>query len=125
MKKVPNRNDHEKTDAELEQELQAVFARQDAPAGLKQRILQARESNARKLLSIEHPRKGVQWHLMARLAATVLIAAGVGGALVAHHMDEERKAENARKQLYLALQITNHAMHHVHDRLALKSRSHE
>lgn len=118
-------NEEVKNEIEFEQELRGVFARVVAPQGLKERILAARDGSAQKVLSIEVKPRKVQWHLMARIAATVLMAVGVSGALVVHHYDEQRKAEKAREQLYLALQITHHAFQHVQDRLAEKGQPHE
>ncbi len=118
-------NEIEQSEVEFEQELRGVFARVDAPRGLKERILAARESSAQKVLAIEMKPRRVHWHLPARIAATVLLTAGVSGALVEHHYDEQRKAEKAREQLYLALQITHHAFQHVQDRLAEKGQPHE
>lgn len=118
-------NEIEKNEVEFEQEMRGVFARVSAPQGLKERILAARDGSAQKILSIEVKPRRIQWHLLARIAATVLLVAGVSGALVEHHYDEQRKAEKARKQIYLALQITHHAFQHVQDRLAVKRQSHE
>jgi hypothetical protein len=118
-------NDVEKNEVEFEQEMRGIFARVDAPETLKARILAARDGSAQNVLSIEVKPRKVQWHLMARIAATVLLTVGVGGALIEHHYDEQRKAEKAREQLYLALQITHHAFQHVQDRLAEKGQRHE
>ena len=118
-------NEEENNEVEFEQELRVVFARVEAPQGLKERILAARDGSAQKVLSIEVKPRRIQWHLLARIAATALLTAGVSGALFAHHIDEQRKAEKAREQLYLALQITHHAFQHVQDRLAEKGQPHE
>jgi hypothetical protein len=118
-------NEVEKKEVEFEQEMRGVFARVDAPDTLKALILAARDGTAQKVFSIEVKPRRVHWQLLARIAATVLLTAGVSGALIAHHYDEQRKAEKAREQLYLALQITHHAFQHVQDRLAEKGQPHE
>lgn len=118
-------NEITKTEVEIEQEMRGVFSRVEAPDGLKARILAARDAGAQKVISIEVKPRRVQWHLLTRIAATILLTAGVGGVLVAHHIDEQRKAERAREQLYLALQITHHAFQHVQDRLAEKRQPHD
>jgi hypothetical protein len=116
----------EKGEVEFEDEIRKIFARQAAPSTLKSKILSARDNvSERKSVVTIRPKHNFSWHLLQRLAASILIAAGIGGALFWHHYDQERKAEKAREQLYLALQITNHALHHVQYQLAQKSQPHE
>lgn len=100
-----------------EQLLRRAFARVDAPSGLKQRILA--EKNR---LALPMQRQS-SWQLMQRVAATVLLTVGICGTLVWHHYQVEQQALAARKQVYLALQITNRTLEHVRNRLAEKSKS--
>lgn len=100
-----------------EQLLQRAFERVDAPSGLKQRILAEKDRRA-----LPSRRQG-SWQLMQRLAATVLLTVGITGTLIWHHYQVQQQALAARKQVYLALQITNRTLDHVRNRLAEKSKS--
>jgi hypothetical protein len=61
-----------------------------------------------------------------RLAATLALAAVLGGAMEWRHREEERrKGEAAREQVLTALRITNHALDQVNTRLAAHDREQE
>jgi hypothetical protein len=126
MMNEPPKNNYDQSEVEFEDEMRKIFAREQAPSTLKSKILSGRNTAIeRKSVGTILPKQIFTWHLALRLAATILLAVGVGGALIWHRYDQERKAEQARQKLYLALQITNHAIHHVQDRLAHKSQPHE
>lgn len=98
--------DRAPAEAELEQELRSVLRREDAPAGLTQRIL-SRAHEQRALPRREKPH-------MPRLRAAALgmsaalIAAGafVTAGRVHRHRLEARQAQEARARLLYALQMT-------------------
>jgi hypothetical protein len=101
-----------------EQLLKKAFARVQAPSGLKQRILAVKDRRALPL------RRQGSWQLIERLAATVLLTVGITGTLIWHHYQVQQQAMAVKKQVYLALQITNRTLDHVRNRLAEKSKSH-
>lgn len=102
-----------------EELLRKAFERVDAPAGLKRKILTERNLRAQR------GGEGVNWHLLQRLAATILLTTGLSGTLMWHHYQVEQQAKVRQQQLMLALRITNHALEHVRERLADKGRLHE
>ena len=102
---------------ELERELRQAFQRQQAPPGLKRKIM------ARRQRATAQRSRFVLWQ---RLAATLALAAVLGGAALLHQREEQRKGEAARQQVLTALRITNHALEHMNKQLAAHHRaSHE
>lgn len=102
---------------EFEKELRQAMRRVDAPASLKQGLLERRRFQRPRL-------RMVMWE---RLAASLLMAAIIGGGLYwRHEAEEQRQGEEARRQVLQALRITNHALQEMNTRLAEHSReSHE
>ena len=109
--------EHEPID-DFERELQQAFERRPAPPGLKRKLIERRRwSRAQRTHS-----HIVLWQ---RLAASVVLAGILGGALAWRHADEVRRGEAARQQVLTALRITNHALNEVNARLNTRSRSDE
>lgn len=102
----------------FERELRQALVRRPAPPALKARILAAR--SRQRVVRIH--RRAVLWQ---RLAASVVLAAACGGGFAWHHVQEQRRGEEARRQVLDALRITNHALDEVHARLAARDRANE
>jgi len=104
--------------AEFEPMLREAMRREDAPLGLKQRVLaQARERRQAE----QRPWWKVQ--LVQRLGASLLLAAVCGGIAVYHQQAEERRqGEEARDQVMTALRITSRTLGRVNERLTVSSR---
>lgn len=99
---------------EFERELRQAFERRPAPPGLKRRLMEQRNRGRTQRL---HRR--VVWG--ERLAASVVLAGVLGGALVWRHAKEVRKGQAAREQVLTALRITSHALHDMNARLAARN----
>jgi hypothetical protein len=107
---------------EFEQELRQALQRRPAPPGLKRRLLDKREAarHGRTTLPIESAIHSV-W---LRLAASVVLVAALGGGLVwRHNNEEQRKGEEARRQVLTAFRITGHALNRIDTRLAAHGHS--
>ena len=102
---------------EFEQELRQALERRPAPPSLKGKIM------ARRRLG----RLGRHKVLWQRLAASLLLAALLGGGLEwERHLREERqKGEAAREQVMTALRITGHALDKMNEQLAAHDRAQE
>jgi len=100
---------------DFEQELKQALERRPAPPSLKRRIMQQR--------SMRHTQR-LRNHviLWQRLAASLILAALLGGAYTWHEADQRRKGEEARRQVMTALRITGHAINEVNSRLAAHDR---
>ncbi len=96
---------------EFEDRLKQAFLRRPAPPGLKQRILLQRKQ--RRAEQLHH--RTLVWQ---RLAACFVLAAVIGGGLTWRHIDQQRKGEAARDQVFTALRITNRALSQIQARLA-------
>ncbi len=96
---------------DFELELRRSLQRRPAPPAFKQNLLNHRRSS----------RATRHWFLWQRLAASILLAAGVGGLLTWRHLQQLRKGEEASRQLFIALRITHHALNDVQMRLAAHS----
>jgi hypothetical protein len=93
---------------DFEQELRQAFARRPAPPGLKRRLMENRRR--------QQPRNfAIPWQ---RLAAVVVLSAVLSGAAAWHKREEQRKGEEARQQVLIALRITNHALNQMNSQLA-------
>jgi len=103
---------------ELEQQLRQALPRRPAPPALKARILAAR---GRRRTQRFH-RRVVLWQ---RLAASLVLAAAVGGGFAWRHIQQQRQGEEARRQVLTALRITNRALNEVNARLAARDRANE
>jgi len=104
---------------EFERELRQAFARRPAPPSLKRRLME------RGVLKMKHPvkmeRSFVASHWQ-RLAASVALTAALAGGIEWHMLDQRRKEEAAREQVFLALRITSHALNQMNARLAAHHR---
>ena len=103
---------------EFEQELSKAMVRRPAPPSLKRKILdRRRRQNTERL----HARM-IMWQ---RLAASIVLAAIVGGAYMWHSAEERRKGEEARQQVMTALRITSHALQQMNQQIADHNRNGE
>ena len=105
---------------EFEKELRQALERRPAPPSLKRRILERRG-----LLTIE--RRHNHWLVWQRMAAGLLLAAALGGAMTwnLHREEEKRHGEEARRQVMIALRITGHALNEVNEQLSRNRNSDE
>jgi hypothetical protein len=101
---------------DFERELKQALERRPAPPSLKRRLMQKRSS-----LAMQRMHSRVVW--WERIAASIVLAGAIGGAVAWHHTEEVRKGEAARDQVLTALRITNHALNEVNMRLTQRSRS--
>ena len=100
---------------DLERELRTALERRPAPPSLKRKIMERRrQQNTERL----HHRV-VFWQ---RLAASVLLAAAVGGAFAWRTVEERRRGEAAREQVYTALRIANRALSQMNAQLQDRNR---
>jgi hypothetical protein len=103
---------------EFERELQQAFERRPAPPGLKRRLMEQRHWRRTQRLH----NHAVLWR---RLAASVVLAAVLGGVFAWRHQQEVRKGEEARRQVFTALRITNHALNEMNERLTARNSNDE
>jgi len=107
--------------ADFEGLLREAMQRQEAPLGLKQRVL----AGARERRRAEQ-RPWWKVHLVQRIAASLVVVAIVGGFAVyqqgERRAEEQRKGEQAREQVMTAFRITNRTLGRVNARLAESSR---
>ncbi len=97
---------------DFERELRSALQRRPAPHAFKQNLLRRRQAAA-----------GHRF-LWPRLAASILLAISVSGLLTWNHIAQERRrGEEARRQLFIALRITQHAMNDVQARLAARNQN--
>jgi hypothetical protein len=102
---------------EFERELRQAFARRPAPPSLKRKLMERGVLKMKRAAPAE--RSFVPWQ---RLAASVAIAAVLAGGIEWHSLDQRRKEEAAREQVFLALRITSHALDQMNARLAAHHR---
>ena len=96
---------------EFEVKLHGAMRRQDAPVGLKTRVLaQARERRREAQRS--------RFWMWQRVTAVMVLAAALGGIAEYRHVEEVRKGEAAREQVLTALRITGKTLNRVQSRLA-------
>ncbi len=88
---------------EFERELAQAFERRPAPPSLKRKLMERRRRQNTERLRF----RAVMWQ---RLAASVLLAAALGGGFAWRNREEQRKGEAARQQVMTALRITSHAL---------------
>jgi len=101
---------------EFERELRQACERRPAPPSLKRRLIEKRRFRRTQRLHSQT----VLWQ---RLAASLVLAALLGGGLAWRHTEEVRRGEAARQQVLTALRITNHALNEVNTRLTAHSRA--
>lgn len=100
---------------DFERELRQAFERRPAPPSLKRKIMERRRRQNTERLH----RRVVFWQ---RLAAIVLLTAAVGGAFAWRDIEERRKGEAAREQVFTALRIAGHALNEMNAQLTAHSR---
>jgi hypothetical protein len=117
---------------EFEQELRQALERRPAPPGLKRRILERRAAERAKRgwlrRMFSRPMGGpVQFGMWAKVAATLVIVAIIGGGVEwrVKQVEEQRKGEEARQQVLTALRITGHALDQMQQKLAAHDRGGE
>lgn len=103
---------------EFEIELRLGLERRPAPPGLKRKVME------RRSLRQPQQRRGVPvlWMRLAASLAIVAILAG-GADWGVRRVQERRRAEEIRQQVFKALRITNHALNEVQSRLAAHDRA--
>ena len=101
----------------FEKELVEALQRRPAPPSLKRRVMQRRG-----LRSVE--RRHTTWRVLQRVAAGLLVAAMLGGAVEwrMRKAEERREGEQARRQVMIALRITGHTLNEVNARLTNHNR---
>jgi hypothetical protein len=87
---------------DFERELRAAMQRRPAPQGLKAKVV------GRLWEQAHHRRRRMVW--FERLAASLVLAGVVGGAFAWRSMEERRRGEEAKRQVFTALRITNRAL---------------
>lgn len=100
---------------EFEEDLRQRLRRVEAPASLKKSLMERRR--------FQQPSRPSYRMMWGRLAATLLMAAFLGGGLYwRHEAEERRRGEEARRQVLQALRITNHALRKMNSQLAERGR---
>jgi hypothetical protein len=87
---------------DFESELHAAFARVPAPPDLKRTVM----NQLREQAWIS--RRRMVW--FERIAASLVVVAVMGGAVVGRNVIERRRGEEAKQQVFTALRIVNHAL---------------
>jgi hypothetical protein len=105
---------------DFEKELEQALQRRPAPPSLKRKVMERRG-----LQTME--RRHSHWLIWQRVAAGLLLAATLGGAMEwkLRRAEEQRQGEEARKQVMIALRITGHALNEVNEHLAAHNRGGE
>src|ERR1700739_3710601 len=93
---------------DFERQLKEALQRRPAPPSLKRKIMQRRAAQSTE-------RRHMHVLLWQRLAASVVLAAALGGVMEwqLQRVEERRKGEEARRQVMTALLITGHALDEV------------
>jgi cytoskeletal protein RodZ len=107
---------------EFEQELLQALKRQPAPIGLKGRIMAARSRHEEKKMR----RFLLPWGFASALAAVLLLALvliGVNHGAARREAERQREGEEARRQVLVALRITNHALDRMNAQLSVQNHS--
>jgi hypothetical protein len=96
---------------EFEAELRQALEKTSAPPSLKRKVLEQRG----RLRTQRLRARAAMWQ---RLAASVALAAALGGGFAWRNREERLKGEAARAQVLTALRITAHALNQVNEELA-------
>ena len=101
---------------DFEKELEQALQRRPAPPSLKRKVMARRGA-----LSME--RRHSHWLIWQRVAAVLVLAAMLGGAMEwnLRKQEERRRGEEARRQVMIALRITGHALNEVNEHLAARN----
>jgi hypothetical protein len=95
----------------FERELKQALERRPAPPSLKRKLMERRSRQRTERLHIH-----TMW--WQRLAASLLMVAALCGGFAWRNREEQRKGEEARRQVLTALRITNHALNQMKTQLA-------
>lgn len=95
---------------DFERDLRAAMQRRPAPVGLKRKVMERRA----KEHTIRRHERVVWWE---RLAASIVLVSVISGALAWHNMEERRKGEEAKQQVFTALRITSRALQQMNEQL--------
>jgi hypothetical protein len=87
---------------DFESELHAAFARVPAPPDLRRKVMNQLWEQAWSA------RRRMVW--FERVAASLVVVAVMGGAVVGRKAIERRRGEEAKKQVFTALRIVNRAL---------------
>ncbi len=103
---------------EFEKELQQALQRRPAPPSLQGKVMERRGRQSAE-------RRRSHWIVWQRLAAGLVLAAILGGAMEwqLHRAEDRRRGEEARRQVMTALRITGRALNEVNERLTARSRN--
>jgi len=96
---------------DFENELRQALERRAAPPSLKRKVLEQRSRLRTQRLQVRR----AMWQ---RLAASVALAAALGGGFAWRNREERLKGEAARAQVLTALRITAHALNQMNEELA-------
>jgi len=96
---------------DFENELRQALERRAAPPSLKRKVLEQRSRLRTQRLRV----RAAMWQ---RLAASVALAAVLGGGFAWRNREERLKGEAARAQVLTALRITAHALNQMNEELA-------
>lgn len=96
---------------EFERELRQALERMPAPPGLKQRLMKRREAQ----YAMRRRRRVIWWQ---RLAVAAVLLCTLAGALIWRNIERQREGEAARRQVILALRITNRALQQMQSQLS-------
>ncbi len=97
--------------SDFERELRQALERRPAPPSLKGKVL-----NRRRRQNTERLRHRVIF--LERLAASLVLAAALGGAFAWRSAVERRRGERARAEVFTALRIASHALDAMNAQLA-------
>ena len=102
----------------FEKELRQALQRRPAPPSLKRKVMERRGAAS---MARQHYR----WLMWQRLAAGMVLAAILGGAMTwqLQRAEERRKGEEARRQVMTALRVTGRALNELNQRLMERNRN--
>jgi len=99
----------------LENELRQALERRPAPPSLKRKIMERRDA-----LHLKRRHSLVVW--WQRLAMAGTLAGVLAGALVWRHAEEQRRGEEVRREVMVALRITSRALNQMQSQLQAHNR---
>lgn len=94
----------------FERELRQAMERRPAPPSLKRKVMEGRGRQQNERLRF----RSVMWQ---RLAASIVLAAMLGGAVLWRNAEQRRKGEAAKQQVFTALRITGRALQQMNQQL--------
>lgn len=103
---------------DFERDLRQAMQRKPAPAGLKRKVMERRT----KERAIRRHERVVWWE---RLAASIVLLGVVSGAFTWRTIEQRRKGEEAKQQVFTALRITSRALQQMNQQLTQHDRNGE